>query len=85
LLSFHVFVGDVCDLYHIFTHEGVGFDNEIICFFNVCFIGGGWFCCRMCVCKVYWCGLNLLLPFHVLTGDVGGLYDMFSREGVQNG
>jgi len=35
--------------------------------------------------KGYWCGLNALLPLHVVLCDAGGLFDMYGRVGVQNG
>jgi len=49
--------------------------------FSLCLLNFWWL---SGMCKGY-CGLNVLLPLHVILYDAGGLFDMYGRVGVQNG
>jgi len=52
LLAFHVVVGDVCDLYDIFSREGLGLDNEhFFCLLHFFVVDLVVRC--VCVCKGY--------------------------------
>ena len=48
LLAFHVVIGDVCGLYHFFTREGLGLDNEQFIFH--CLLHFWWLICLLDVC-----------------------------------